>query len=42
MNTAKGLADIKIDKANNTINGVKREWLVARIAFPTDDPKINL
>ena len=39
MNTAKGLADIKIDKANNTINGVKREWLVARIAFPTDDPK---
>jgi hypothetical protein len=39
MNTAKGLADIKIDRANNNINNVKREWLVARVAFPTDDPK---
>ncbi len=39
MNTAKGLADIKIDRANNNINNVKREWLVARVAFPTNDPK---
>jgi hypothetical protein len=39
MNTAKGLADIKIDRASNNINNVKREWLVARVAFPTDDPK---
>jgi hypothetical protein len=39
MNTAKGKANIKIDVASNNINNVKREWLVARIAFPTDEPK---
>jgi hypothetical protein len=39
MNTAKGLVEVKKDRANNKINDVKREWLVARASFPTNDPK---